>query len=93
MFTWTETEDKDIYENGKTVLWITGTRKAIQNFVEVLSNEIGHKCDFSYIGGRAHIDVMADGYEKAKVKVFDKKFMGKFVNKNIDDENYFEVLN
>lgn len=44
-FTWSDKEDKELYRNGITIIWIEGRSKAIQKFVEVLSYKIDSKCD------------------------------------------------
>jgi hypothetical protein len=86
-FTWdSEKEDSEIYQHGITFMWIDGTSKSIQNFIEVLSNTIGHKIDFSWTAGRAHIDVLSDGLEKACEYRDNEEFMAKFI-KEYDDTN------
>ena len=62
-FTCTDKEDEELYRNGITIMWMAGRSKAIQKFVEALSYKIGSKCDFSFTAGRAHIDVLKDGYD------------------------------
>lgn len=88
-------EDQEIYRHGKRFLLVLGRPKAIQKFVEALSYKIGHKCDFSYIAGRAHIDVLPDGYEKALEAIKDKEFMNQFIVpfsiESYDNETYFVI--
>lgn len=96
-FTWNvDKEDEDLYRNGITVMWVAGRSKAIQNFVELLSYKIGSKCDFSFVDGRAHIDVSKDGYDKAVKVINDKNFMKQFIvpysEESLDNDTYFEVL-
>jgi hypothetical protein len=66
-FTWEDDEeDNELFNYGVTFMWVSGIREAIQTFVEALSNEIGHKVDWSYTADSAHIDVMYDGMDKAQ---------------------------
>lgn len=89
-------EDPEIYRHGKRFLIVVGKTKAIQKFVEVMSYKIGHKCDFSYVAGRAHIDVLLDGYEKALEVINDKEFMNQFIvpysKESYENETYFEII-
>ena len=78
-FTWTDTEDKELYNNGVTILWMAGRKVAIQKFVEALSYKLGRKCDFSYTGGRAHIDVFDDVKYHALEVINDDEFMSRFI--------------
>lgn len=95
-FTWSLTEDRELYENGVCVAWVAGSREAIQNFVKRLSYKIGSKCDFAYDGGRAHIDVYKDAYENACTAMADTDFMLPFIVPYSDesrvDGTYFEIL-
>lgn len=95
-FTWTDEEDKELYKNGITVLWVAGRTKAIQKFVEELSYKINSKCDFSFTAGRAHIDVAKESYNKTLEMVNKEEFMKQFVvpysRETYDNETYFEVL-
>ena len=95
-FTWTANEDPEIFKNGIRVLWIAGRSTAIQKFVEALSNKIGHKCDWSFSAGRAHIDVMKDGYDKCIEAINDEEWMSQFIvpysKETYDDGTYFEIL-
>jgi len=95
-FTWTDKEDEELYKNGIRIMWVAGRTKAIQNFVEQLSYKIGHKCDFSFIAGRGHIDVLEEGYDLAIEAVNDEEFMKQFIvpysRETYDNETYFEIL-
>ena len=51
---------------------MSGRSKAIQKFVEALSYKIGSKSDFSFMGGRAHIDVSKGSYNKAVKAINDE---------------------
>ena len=95
-FTWIDKEDDELYRNGITIMWMVGRSKAIQKFVEALSYKIGSKCDFSFTAGRAHIDVLKDGYDKAIEAVNDEEFMRQFIvpysEETYDNETYCEVI-
>lgn len=95
-FTWTDKEDDELYKNGITVMWVAGRTKAIQSFVEALSNRIGSKCDFAFTAGRAHIDVLKIDYDKAFEAVNNEEFMREFIvpysRETYDNETYFEVI-
>ena len=95
-FTWTDKEDEELYKNGITIMWVVGRAKAIQKFVEALSYRIDSKCDFSFTAGRAHIDVLKDGYDKAIEAVNDEEFMRLFIvpysEETYDNETYCEVV-
>lgn len=95
-FTWTDKEDEELYRNGITIMWMAGRTKAIQKFIEALSYRIGSKCDFSFVAGRAHIDVSKDGYDKAIEAINDKEFMRQFIvpysRETYDNETYCEVI-
>lgn len=95
-FTWGDQEDPELYKSGTTVLITAGRTKAIQKFVEALSYKIGHKCDFAFTAGRAHIDVMSEGAEKAVEAINDSEFMNQFLvpysRESYDNETYFEIL-
>jgi hypothetical protein len=94
--TWSDKEDDYLYWHGYTVLWVAGRSKAIQNFVEKLSYEIGSKCDFSFTAGRAHIDVDPKFIERAFEAISNQEFMEQFLvpysEESYDDETYFEIL-
>ena len=96
IFTWSYKEDDEIYKHGKTIMWVAGTTDSIQRFVEELSYKIGHKCDFAFTAGRAHIDVLQEGYWQAIEAIKDKQFMNKFIvpysKESYQDGIYFEVL-
>lgn len=96
LHTWTDKEDKELYRNGVRILWIAGRSKAIQKFVEALSYKIGSKCDFSFVAGRAHIDVSKDCYDKAVKAINDEEFMKQFIvpysEETYDNETYFEII-
>ena len=95
-FTWTDKEDDELYRNGITIMWMAGRSKTIQKFVEALSYKISSKCDFSFIAGRAHIDVSKDSYDKAVEAVNDESFMRQFTipysDESYDNETYCEIL-
>lgn len=95
-FTWTDTEDEELYRNGIRIIWVAGRTNAIQKFVEALSYKIGSKCDFSFTAGRAHIDVSKDGYDKAFEAISDEEFMKQFIvpysREAYVNETYFEVI-
>ena len=95
-FTWSDKEDEELYKNGITIMWMVGRTKAIQKFIEALSYRIDSKCDFSFTAGRAHIDVLKDGYDKAIEAVNDEEFMRQFIvpysEETYDNETYCEVI-
>jgi len=95
-FTWSDKEDEELYKHGITVMWVSGRTKSIQNFVEKLSYKIGHKCDFSFSAGRAHIDVLKKGYEKAVEFInnndFIKQFIVSYSEETYNNGTYFEIL-
>lgn len=78
-FTWSDKEDEELYRHGITLVWMDGSAKAVQRFVEALSYKIGFKCDFAYTAGRAHIDVPKEGYAKAFEAIHDENFMKEFL--------------
>lgn len=86
-FEWSDKEDGKIFSEGIAVAWMAGRAEAIQRFVEALSYKIGHKCDWSYTGGRAHIDVLPDGYILAIEAINDKDFMKDYIVP-YSEENY-----
>lgn len=95
-FTWTDKEDEEIRKNGLIVLWVAGRSKAIQKFVEALSEKIGYKCDWSYTAGRGHIDVLKEGYNKVLEAISDEEWVKQFIvpysKETYDNETYFEIL-
>ena len=95
-FIWSDEEDIEIFKNGVTIIWAEGRSKAIQKFVETLSYKIGHECDWSFTGGRAHIDVARSGFEKACDVISDDEFMKQFIvpysDKSYENESYFNIL-
>lgn len=95
-FTWTDKEDEELYKNGITIMWMAGRSKAIQKFVEALSYKIGHKCDFAFSAGRAHIDVPEVMYNEALKVISDKDFMKQFIvpysSETYVNETYCEVI-
>ena len=95
-FIWTNKEDEELYKNGITIMWMAGRAKSIQKFIEALSYRIDSKCDFSFTAGRAHIDVLKDGYDKAIEAVNDEEFMSQFIvpysEETYDNETYCEVI-
>lgn len=95
-FSWTDKEDEELYINGITIMWVVGRAKKIQKFVEALSYRIGSKCDFAFIAGRAHIDVLQNEYDKAVKVINDDNFMKQFIvpysKETYDNETYFEII-
>lgn len=95
-FTWSDKEDDELYKHGVTIMWVVGRSTSIQRFVEALSYKIGHKCDFAFTAGRAHIDVLKEGYESALGAINDETFMNRFIVpysiESYYDGTYFEVL-
>ena len=96
-FTWSDDkEDEDLYKNGVILIWVAGRTKAIQKFVEALSYMIGSKCDFSFVAGRAHIDIYKDAKQRALVTINDEEFMNQFIvpysQESYNNETYFEIL-
>lgn len=92
-FTWGEKEDQEVLEKGITIMWAEGKTKRIQSFVEALSHKVGVKVDWSFQGGRAHIEVMPGGLLMARRLIKDKEFMGQFYKSyNDDPDDYFERL-
>ena len=95
-FTWSDKEDPELYNNGIRLMWVVGRSTKIQKFVEALSYKIGSKCDFSFVAGRAYIDVFKHAYDKAIAVVNDEEFMKQFIvpysKESYNNETYFEVL-
>lgn len=96
-FTWTDCEDNDIFNNGKTFMWVAGRTISIQKFVRELSYKIGHKCDWAFTAGRAHIDVLEEGLSAALDVIhndidFVKKFIVPYSKESYSDGTYFEIL-
>ena len=96
-FEWNpEKEDDELYRHGKTFMWIAGRSSAVQKFVEALSYKIKHKCDFSVIAGRFHVEVTQEGYQAAREAVTDLNFISQFIvpysEQSYADKTYFEIL-
>lgn len=95
-FTWANTEDSEVWEKGMTIMWAAGRTAAIQKFVETLSYKVGAKADFSFQGGRAHIEIMPEGIEAARKLINDEEFMKQFCVPYSDESyangTYFERL-
>lgn len=95
-FTWSDKEDDEVLKKGTTIMWATGSTKAIQKFVEDLSNKVGAKADWSFQGGRAHIEIMPEGVEAALKLINDLEFMKhyyvEYSSESKDNEMYFERL-
>lgn len=96
-FSWDlEKEDEEITKNGTTVLLLAGRSNAIQKFVEDLSNRIEAKCDWSYCGGRAHVDTLIEHAEKAKKAISDSEWLNSYIvpysEESWENKTYFEVL-
>lgn len=80
MFTWDLNKmDENIFSHGEIVVWVTGGKSAIQKFVETLSHRIGQKCDWGYIGGRAHIDTLPENVPAAKQAILDTDWVRQFI--------------
>lgn len=77
-YTWSEMEDDELFHHGVTVVWLDATAKAAQNFVERMSYKIGHKVDYSYTAGRAHVEVMPEGVDAFREAMDDVAFMDTF---------------
>ena len=95
-FTRSDSEDTELYRNGVTFMWAAGRTKAIQKFVEELSYKAGHKCNFAWTAGRAHMDTSREGLSKVMETIRDGKFVNKFIvpysKESYNDETYFEPL-
>lgn len=79
-FTWDpESMDPEIYERGLIVGWFDAGRKAMDNFVVALSNRIGAKCDWSYCGGRPHVDTLPENFNRAQEAIKDEAWMKSFL--------------
>ena len=95
-FTWSDREDEELYRNGITIMWMVGSTKAVQKFIEALSYRIDSKCDFSFTAGRAHIDVSKEGYNKAIEAIGDEEFMRQFIvpysKETYNNETYCEIM-
>lgn len=93
-FTWDmEIEDDEYKNRGRVVLWALGRTKAIQKFVESLSYKIGHKCDWDFMGGHAHIDVLPEHIEDAVTALSDSNWLNSFIvpysEESYKNETYF----
>ena len=89
-----EKEDPDIYRHGITILWAAGSKVAINNMCRQLSKDCGVKVDWSYTGGRAHIDTMPDNVEIV-MSFLNKNdtYLNQFICDYETDSNmYFEIL-
>ena len=96
-FVWDkDTEDPNIKENGKVFMWVHGGSVAVQRFVEALSKHIRYKCDWDYIAGQAHIDVLPEGLPAAKAAVMDEAWMAQFIVPHTDESaitgTYFNIM-
>lgn len=92
-FIWTDEEDKEVLLKGTTIMWADGKSKNIQEFVETLSNKVGAKADWSFQGGRAHIEIMPEGVEAALKLINDEEWMKQFiVPYEVNKDAYFERL-
>lgn len=95
-WTWTDKEDDYLYKHGTCIAIAAGRTKAIQQFVEALSNRINSKCDFAFAAGRAHIDVHPECATEAAEAIADTTFMNQFLvpysNESYENETYFELL-
>lgn len=79
-FTWDpEHEDSDIANNGIIVAWLDAGRAAIDNFVAELSYKIDAKCDWSYMGGKAHVDTLPENFNAAQEAMMDEDWMKSFI--------------
>lgn len=95
-FTWTDKEDPEVLNKGTTIMWAAGRTKAIQRFVEDLSNKVGAKADWCFQAGRAHIEIMPEGVEAAMKLINDEEFMKQYYVEYSDEsyknETYFQRL-
>lgn len=97
-FEWFDKEDPELYKRGVTIAWMAGRTTSVQRFIESLSYHIGYKCDFSWSGGRAHIDVLniPDAVTKATEAINDSEWMSQFLvpysKEAYDDGTYLEFL-
>lgn len=95
-FTWGDKEDPEVLKKGSTIMWAAGSTKAIQRFVEDLSNKVGAKADWSFQAGRAHIEIMPEGVEAAMELINDLEFMKhyyvEYSEETSRDGVYFERL-
>ena len=76
MFTWTEQEDDEILKNGTTIMWAAGCTKAIQRFVENLSNKVGVEAALKLIEDKEYM----------------KQFYVEYSDESYENETYFERL-
>lgn len=95
-FSWNNEEDSYIRQNGITVLIASGSAKLIQNFVKALSYKIRAKCDWSFCGGKAHIEVLPEYVTSAKDLIENPEYMKQFIKEypynNDEDKDYFQIL-
>lgn len=96
-FSWdSECEDSELVKTGITVLLLAGRSTAIQKFVEDLSYKIRAKCDWSYCGGRAHVEVPKGYADKARMAISDSEWLNSYKVPYSDETwnngTYFEVL-
>ena len=89
-------EDRELYMNGIVCAWFAGRTTSIQRLVEELSYKTGHKCDFSWFSGRAHIDVMPEGVNSVTKLLNDEIFMKDFIvpysRETYDNGTYLERI-
>lgn len=94
--TWDETEsDPLIHEHGTIFAWGQGRATAINKFIAALSERIQAKCDWSYAGGRAHLDTLP-AYKSIAVQALrDERWMSKFLveysEQSWQDGTYFRI--
>jgi hypothetical protein len=62
-FTWTDKMDERISQTGILLFWLDGKRDDIQQMVQDISHQIGHKLDWAYQAGGAYVMVDKDGNE------------------------------
>lgn len=96
-FTWEGNEDPEVLKKGCTIMWACGRTKAIQRFVEDLSNKVGAKADWSFQAGRAHIEIMPEGVNKAVELINNEEYMKQFLveysDESYENGTYFQILN
>lgn len=95
-FTWTNKEDDEVLKKGITIMWADGRSQAIQRFVEDLSNKVGYKADWSFQGGRAHIEMIPEGVDAAIKLINDDEYMKQFYvpysDESYNNGTHFERL-
>lgn len=96
-FSWNgDEEDPYIRNNGYTIMIAAGSTRLIQKFVEALSLKIKAKCDWSFCGGRAHIEVLPEYVMHARGLITNPSYMSQFIKEypydNENERDYFQIL-